>query len=272
MTIHTDESSRPVFEFFDNALAGATPDVLGLWATSPLSPKETVAFSAGAGRVSEIPPETPVWRVNLPADSNLAATRLKAGEITLESSQKVMKDVPGRLDAIMTTHSAAASFDISPEGKQFAEPERELLLLLNGIQAGRSPVSFGLGEKFTGGWKQASDQFGAFVEQLLKSVAHYVWVETCVQEQCLGRTSVSLTGDMSTVWQQKLNPKHVKLHQQSLALVLTSRVQLLQTLSMAISAAVQLSVLLAAPGSAILALPAVWRCINRILKELKIED
>jgi hypothetical protein len=151
----------PIFEFFDNTLAGTSADVLGLWCTAPLSSPEAVAFSSVRARTSELPPETPVWRVNLPADLNLAASHLTEGEARLETSRKVIQEAPHRLDAFVRSQSAAPSFDISLERREFAKPEAELLVLLGEIQAGRAPVSFGLGEKLVGGWQQATDRFQA---------------------------------------------------------------------------------------------------------------
>lgn len=257
----------PIFEFFDNTLAGTSPDVFGLWATAPLSSSAAIAFDASTGATSRVPHEVPVWRVNLPTDLNLAAAYLIEGETRLETSRKAIQEAPHRLDVFVSSQSVGPSFDISLEGREFAKPETELSALLGEIQAGRGPVSFGLGEKFTGGWQQATVRFQAFADQLLKSMAHYAWVETCVQGQCLGRTGVGWTGDTNTVWRQGLSTEQVELHRRSLTLALASRDTLIRTLVFAVRGAVQLSVLLTMPGSALLALPAVWKFINQILKE-----
>jgi hypothetical protein len=267
MTIHLKKNLQPVFELFDQTLAGTAPDVFGLWATAPLLSAEAIAFDTSTGMTSGIPPEVPVWRVNLPADLNLAAAHLTEGEARLETSQKTIQEAPYRLDAFVRSQSAGLSFDVSLEGREFAKPEAELLGLLGEIQEGRAPVSFGLGEKLVGGWQQATDRFQAFVDQLLKSIAHYAWVETCVQDQCLGRTGVGWTGDTSTVWRQGLSTEQVELHRRTLTLALESRDTLIRTFVFAVQGAVQLSVMLTMPGSALLALPAVWKFINQILKE-----
>ncbi len=257
------ENSQPVFELFDNTLAGTAPDVLGLWAMAPQSLTESAAFDTTSGR----PPETPVWRVNLPADLNLAITHLTGGETRLNTFRKTMKQAPDRLNAFVKAQSTAQAFDTSPGRRELDEPERELLVLLNEIQAGRPPASFGLGEKLAGRWQGATDRFQAYVDQLLKSIAHYVRVETCVREQCLGRTGVGWMGDMNTVWRQGLRTEQVELHRRSLALALQSRDELIRTFVIAVQGAVQLSALLIAPGSAILALPAVWKFLNQMLTD-----
>jgi hypothetical protein len=197
----------------------------------------------------------------------LAATHLAEGKKRLETSRKTIKEAPDRLDAFVRSQSAGLSFDVSLEGREFAKPEAELLVLLSEIQEERAPVSFGLGEKLVGGWQQATNRFQAFVDQLLKSVGHYAWVETCIQEQCLGRTGVGWTGDTNTVWRQGLNTEQVELHQRTLTLALESRDTLIRTFVLAARGAVQLSILLTMPGGALLALPAVWKFVNQILKE-----
>jgi hypothetical protein len=88
-----------------------------------------------------------------------------------------------------------------------------------------------------------------------------------MQEDLLGQTTVSWSGDVNTVWRVGLSPEDVKLHQRTLALALQSRDTLLQILVMATQFAVKLSVLLAMPGGAILALPAAWKFINQVLAE-----
>lgn len=266
--IDTGGNSAPIFELFDTTMAKTMPDVFGMWTTAPLSPSKVVAFDTPAGTITEILPEVSIWRVTLPRNLNAASSYLAGGKSKLAVSQKAIKKVPDRLDALIQTQSSGLSFDISSKERRLAQPEADLLASLSEIQEGRTPVSFGLGEKLRGGWQQATDQFQAFVNQLLQSLAHYAWVETCIQEQCLGRTGVSWTGDMNTVWRHRLTSTQATLHQCSLELALASRNELLQTLNIAIRGTLQLSALLAAPGSAILALPAVWRFINKILAEV----
>jgi hypothetical protein len=221
--------------------------VFGLWTTAPLASAGSVAFDTSVETTSGIPPDVPVWRVNLPVDLNLAAAYLTEGEARLETSRKTMKEAPDLLDAFIRSQSVGPTFDVSLEGENLAKPEMELLVLINEIQAGRAPVSFGLGKKPVGGWQQATDRFQAFVDQLMKSIAHYAWVETCIQEQCLGRTGVGWTGDTNTVWRQGLNTEQVELHRRTLTLALESRDTLIRTFVVAARGAVQLSILLTVP-------------------------
>ena len=128
-------------------------------------------------------------------------------------------------------------------------------------------MSFGLGEMLPGEWKEASQRIAAILEQVVRFVACYAFVETRVEEQLLGRTAVSWMGDVNTVWMGGLTSEEVLLHQRALALAIGSRDALLQTVLMAAQLAVKLSVLLSTPGGVLLALPAVWRFIHQVLAE-----
>ena len=89
----------------------------------------------------------------------------------------------------------------------------------------------------------------------------------------LARTVVGWTGDLDTLWEQYLRPEQIDLHRRSLNLAITSRAAMLRTFIVTTQGAAKLSILLATPGGAILALPAAWKYVNQILAELeKIRD
>lgn len=258
-------TSRPVFELFDTTLAGAVPEVAGLWATAPLTSTEGVSFAAGTEATSQMPFDTAVWRANLPADLKLATAQLATGQASLTASQQAIREVPQRLETLIQTSSAGRSFDISSKGQAFTQPETELLAFMDALQGGT--VSFGLGDRLPGGWQQAIERFRTVMDRLLRSLIHYAWVETCVQEQCLARTAVGWTGDMNTIWHRRIKTEQGALHQQTLTLALQSRNTVVRTYILALQGAAKLSILLANPASAVLMLPAVWKFVNELLKE-----
>ncbi len=108
-----------------------------------------------------------------------------------------------------------------------------------------------------------------FVEQVRRFVGHYAWVETRTQGQLLGQTAVSWTGDANTVWQEGLDPAQMALHQRTLTLALASRDTVIRTFILVASGAARLSVLLATPGGAILALRAAWKFVKQVQAELE---
>lgn len=262
----SENGAQVIFELFDTALAEIAPDVFGLWATTPISSVEAVAFDMTSTTITD----APLWRANLSA--LIATAHLANGEARLEASQKALSTATDRLNALVILCSGAKTslaFDVSSAGKELAQPERELLTLLQELQETELPKSFGLDEELVEGWQQTNRQFQTFVEQLLHVVANYAWVETHIQGQILARTAVSWTGDMASVWQKGIDPAQVALHQRTLALALASRDTLIQTFNVAAQGTLKLSVLLTMPGGTVLAFPAVWRFINQVLAESK---
>jgi len=232
------------------------------------SPADGVAFDSMA-------PETAgaaVWRANLPADPNLAAKHLDSAEEDIDASQKALTAATDRINALVEERegrSTGLAFDVSAAETELAQPERELLTLLEEAQRGKPSMSFEAGAGISGGWAQATQQFQGFVDQLRRVVGHYAWVETHIQGQLLSRTTVGWTGDMRTAWQEGLDPAQMALHQRTLRLALASRETLIRTFVLAASGAAKLSLLLTTPGGAILALPAAWKFINQVQAELE---
>lgn len=257
-----------IFELRDGAAPGATADVLGLWTTVPAAPAG-VAFGAGA----EAAPEAPVWRANLPADPHQAAEDLERAEAALDTSRQALGAAEERIEALVGRKSAGVAFGV-PGAQVFApepglaEPEQDLLALLREAETGQPPVSYGLGERVEG-LREATQQFQDFIARARRIVVHYAWVETRVQGQLLGQTTVGWTGDMRTAWQEGLLLEQMTLHRRTLAVALASRETLIRTFTVVASGAAKLSLLLSAPGGAILALPAAWKFINQVRAEIE---
>jgi hypothetical protein len=255
------QSSRITFELLDRALPDIAPEVLGLWSVVPRRPDGMAASVPTPKEVID----APVWRANY-ADPGLAEASLRMGEASLTVSKKELGSVPERLNRLIETQSAALDFGVRSSEKILAEPEAEFLALMQEVKKSGPAISFEPGEKSSLGWEEASHQLKGILERVSRFVA-YAWVETRVQEELLGRTVVSWTGDVNTAWKAGLSPEQIRLHQRTLALALGSRDTLFQTVLLAAQLAVKVSVLLSTPGGVILALPAVWRFIHRVLAE-----
>jgi len=189
------------------------------------------------------------------------------GEASLTVSKKELGSVPERLNRLIETQSAALGFGVRSSEKILAEPEAEFLALIQEVKKSGYAISFEPGEKSSLGWEEASHQLVGILVRVSRFVAAYAWVETRVQEELLGRTVVSWTGDVNTAWKAGLRPEQIRLHQRTLALALGSRDTLFRTVLLAAQLAVKVSVLLSTPGGVIMALPAVWRFIHRVLSE-----
>jgi len=253
-----------VFELDPGSLSETALDVLGLWEASPSASAPGVAFTAAATRSTDVP----IWRVNLSADPRLAAAQLASGEARLSGSRNALDSAAGRLQAFTEAQGPGLAFAVGLARTPLPGPEAALLVWLQGLEAGEPAVSFGLGDEAATEWKRATRQFQATVERLLQLVVPTAWVETQVQECLVARTAVGWTGGLHTVWHEQVSAAHVALHQRALALALASRDTLLRTFALAVRGALTLSILLATPGGAVLALPAAWRFINQVLAEL----
>lgn len=264
MIMGGDQNSRGAFELLDGAFGDALVNVLGVWEVVPRPSSGEVSTY---GTTSAGMAESPIWRAELPRNLDVAETKISRAEAKLNVSKKTLDTLEERLGKAIEVHPTLA-IGPSSTGEALAKPEAELLAVLSEIQRLSSPaVSFGVGEMLLGGWQEASKQVADILDRVVRVVACYAFVETRVQEQLLGRTTVSWTGDVNTVWRGGFSPEQVLLHQRTLALALDSRDTLLRTVLMVTQLAVKLSVFLSTPGGVILALPAVWRFIHQALNE-----
>jgi hypothetical protein len=248
----------PVFELFDATLAATAPNLIGVWSTNLSASEAAVAFA------SEAVVNAPLWRANFPDDERKATALLSNSEARLVSAQKELGTVLDRIDLLIpptdSEVKAGLAFEVS-ESQGLAPPEQELLNSLAALQNRGQAEPFGLGAERV----RAFEPFHSFAEGLQGVMAHDARIETQIQGQTIAQTVVSFTGDVHSVWQEEVNTAQIALHQRTLALTLGSRNTVFQTFSVAIQAALKLSVLLALPHGVILALPATWKFIHQRL-------
>ncbi|MFM6454738.1 MAG: hypothetical protein ACKPH7_23375 [Planktothrix sp.] len=256
------QDSSTVFEIFDSTLAETAPELLGLWVTKPTAPN--LAFSINSGTLDDVP----LWRANFPSDLRKADQLLVKSEGKLDQSQQALDTVIERINWLLTRPESkidwGLAFDISSNGKEFSQPEQELLTSLQELQE-IQPRSFSLSQPRVDIWKQGFEQFRSLLKRSLEVIANYAKVETQWQGQTLAQTVVSWTGDVKSIWINGIQSEQINLHERTLALALASRNTLLQTFSTAIQVALKLSVVLSLPGGFILALPATWKFINQVI-------
>jgi len=256
----TDADARPDF-----TLQSPTPtgDILGMWSAAPAAPAE-VSFDAQAATV-----DAPVWRVNLPVDAAAASTILTSGRAQVRAAQHALNDAADRLQAFVDSQLGAPSFDIPLQASRLDRPEVETLALLNEIRSGVPAVSFGLADKIDAGLDKVAGEFRDFVDGLVRQLAHYAWVETHIEGRLVCRTAIGWSGDAVNLFQTETDHDILALHQQSLNLAIESRGALIKSLGLVAQGAAKLAALLSVPGGAVLALPAAWKFINRVLAELR---
>ncbi len=257
-----DEHSPPVSE--SHAAGRAAPDVLELWAAALDASPAAIAFGAGAAPLEDARP----WRIDLPEDPAAADMLLSDLEAQIDSSEHALAEAAGRLNTFVTTQQAAPSFSPTSPAATLGRPEAELLALLEEARTGTPATAFGLGEKIDEGLDTATARLREVVDRVLRAMTHFAWVETQIQGQLLCRTGISWTGDESSVWQANPDPAQIALHQRALNVAIASRNTFIRTFITAAGGAAKLSALLATPGGAVLALPAAWKFVNRVLDEI----
>ncbi|MGE5249611.1 MAG: hypothetical protein ACM3QS_05300 [Bacteroidota bacterium] len=252
---------------FEVSLPGEEP--LGLAGPWQPVPPAAVSFDAGGAAA---PPDVPVWRVNLPADPQEASQALSEAEAQLAAAESALRQVPARLEAVTSAGRAGGvSFDAGAAGAEPGSPEADLLELLGHVQAverGES-VSFGIGDIAGQAWEQARDQFGAFVAQIQREVLNLAWVETSAAMRLLARTSVDWSGDNNTVWLDGVDAQERELHGRALQVAIRTRLLRIRMFSTVTGGAAKLSLLLATPAGAVMALPVAWKYVAQILDQVK---
>jgi hypothetical protein len=261
----------PIFE------STGSNDPLGLWDTAP----QTVSFGIG----DDVPAQTeaPVYRVNLPAEAETAQTALAENLSRLARMNVALAAIPAQLDGLVqkTLKTASGVSFAVTDLEPVPGPEGELLALLADTDAaarsGTSTegVSFGLEAVAsvplagTGAFGQAKAKFDALLEQVNHEVLHFAWVETKVAGQIIARTEVDWSGDANTVWAADISAEQMTLHQRALDMVAQTRNLKLRLFVTVSGGAAKVAVLLATPGGAVLALPAVYQYVLKILEQAR---
>ncbi len=227
-------------------------DPLGIWAVEA----EAVSFGAG-----EAAPDVLTWRVDLSENPEAAQTELAARAKALELSQRDLAHAERELARFDPSEPVAFG-----TGDRLTDPRQALRQSVTTLQR---PVAFGPGESERVMDSDAYKQWNSFVERVREMVSHYVRIETTVGGRFVGRTEVGWTGDFGTTWAPALTPSSIAEHRQAVHLALASRIALTRLVSVVATGAAGLAVKASVPGGQVLLLPATWRFVRDVLKELR---
>ncbi len=261
----------------------SSDDPLGLWtpsASAAASAPEAVSFSVGGDESDAPQPANPVFRVNLPADGASAAEALDASEEHFARVNAALDGIPAKLDDLVTRtqeqqqkSASGVSFDVLAFEQQETGPEGDLLGLLGDAETDEKiasgEVSFGIGEPVSDALLQAKAGFESFIEQFNREVLHYAWVETNVAGSLVARTVVDWSGDAQTVWVEGVDESQVALHSRTLKIATQTRNMRLRLFTTVAGGAAKVATLMATPGGAILALPAVYQFVLQVVAQTK---
>jgi hypothetical protein len=243
-------------------------DPLEIWAAAP----QLVSFGIEAGPV---PPEDTLYRVNLPAQEAAAHDQFDQNDALFVRVSAALEAVPARLDSLAQAQSARAAGTSFALGDAFVgAAEGELLDLLGdadrqALRATGAALNFGVGEQVSQAWQAARDRFDGLVTQIDHDALHLAWVETNIDERLIARTIVDWNGTARSAWLAEAGPAQTALHQRSLASMTQTRLLRLRLFVTIASGAARLAGLMATPAGAVLALPAVYQYITRILAQAR---
>jgi hypothetical protein len=250
-------------------------DPLGLWDVPVQeggAAKDAVSFAVDEGP-SHAEPETPTWRIALPASPETAQAVLRAKNRALQLAQHDLQRVDEQLETFDPT-GGGTSFGVADE---LAAPKSDLMQSLARYQE-REAVAFGLFRrekapptetKLTQEETRTYEQWNAFMAQVQRMVGHYARVETVLGEGIIGNTAVGWTGDFATTWGDGITRNTMHIHMQSVHLALQSRIALVRIVSVVATGAAGLAVKAAVPGGQLLLLPAIWKFVRDVLAELR---
>jgi hypothetical protein len=262
----------------------SSDDPLGLWtpSVSAATAPEAVSFSIGDDEPAAAPPDTPVFRVNLPADGKSAAAAFDAREEQFVRINAALDGIPTQIDDLVARkqqrQAAGVSFAAPGEEEPESELESNLFALLEDAEKEGQPasgeVSFALGEEpvkepVSQAFLSARAGLEALVEQFNREVLHYAWVETNIGEQRVAQTVMNWSGDAQTVWIEGVNQSQIALHNRTLKIATQTRNMRLRMFTTIAGGAAKLAGLMATPGGAILALPAVYQFVKQIVAQTK---
>ena len=232
-----------------NAALADEDDFFGIWVSAP---ETGLSFAANAPGE----PSPPVWQIALPAQPAAARALLSAQQEALQRSLVNLHMAEQRLNKLDSDLSFSAE----------AGPEAELQAVMRAIPFG---TSFSVDDAQAQDQKSIAARWRAFVAQVDQMLSQYARVETKVDELLIGHTAVGWTGDFETTLTAAANPTAAKLHRQAVQLALASRTAMLRLLIVISTGAAKLALRLAMPGAQILLLPAIYKFVRDVLKELR---
>lgn len=228
--------------------------VLSVWGVAANS--EFPSFAPGDSVSSE-----PVWRIDLPADAVSARRLLASGDEAVTRAQTAHDEAFARLERFSRnvsapgTHVTAGIEATLVAGlRNTASPEIVSYETVSGDEAGVA--------------RRTLDWFSSMWSQVRPLFVSHSWVETAIDGKLVARTAISRSGDLLSVLRTGASIAQAELHARAVELAYRSRAEVLRGLTLAIRGVVLLGGALVSPGSALLAIPAVWRYLNDLREHM----
>jgi hypothetical protein len=226
---------------------------LGLWrADRPL-----------AGVPADLEGETATWHGNVAAVRGLRALRRH-----IDVASDALPNASGRLLRTLGEAGSGASFGPPGTTRTLEPAERELLAWLDDCSTVDGRVAFG-GTEAPGWWSRAERELADLLERLRSWVAPTALVRTTSGDRAVALTAHKWSGRTVTVAAAGASAPELHLHDGLFELVAASRRVVVRVVGLAVEGAVRIGSRLALPGGPLLALPATWRFVHRVLDEVE---
>jgi hypothetical protein len=225
---------------------------LGLWrADRPLAGSQPDAT------------DTVTWHSDVAAVGDLRALRRH-----VDAATDALPDASGRL--LRTVREADSGASFGPPGSAAAHDpaERELLAWLDGCSTADGRVAFG-GPDVSGWWTRAEGDLSDLLERVRSWLAPTALVRTTSGDSAVAVTAHRWSGRTVTAAAAAASAPELRLHDDVLELVAASRRTVVRVVGLAVEGAVRIGTRLALPGGPLLALPATWRFVHRVLGEVE---
>ena len=258
----------PIFEVFGSS------DPLGQWDTNP----QTASFSVG----EENTPETfePIYRVNLSDNIEVSNSALAENLASLERMKVALEQVPIQLNGLVrrvqerqpkaATGVSFSLADLQPEPDLEGELLTWLAITDSVAFSGTSPegVSFGLLSEASEVLGRAKENFELLLEHVNREALQFAWVEMRMADQLIARTKMGWSAS-HTIWIKAISGEQMSLHKRTLKTVSITRNLQLRLLLTVTVGAVKMAPLMVTPGGTVLAVPAVYEYVKKILNSVK---
>ena len=178
-----------------------------------------------------------------------AATRLWRAATRLADAPSAIERALGEADS--------PSFDVG--GRVGAEAD-----LAAWVQRARqTEVSFGLRASLD----EAAARVNEVVETIVAACRPNALVETSLEGRVIGRSALSLGGEVRTVVEPGVPADHARRHADAVGLTVATRAVVVRVAAVVFVGVAAVAARLVLPGGPIVALPAVWRFANRLVAE-----
>jgi hypothetical protein len=208
--------------------------------------------------------DTVTWHGDVAAVGDLRALRRH-----VDAATDALPDASGRL--LRTVREADSSASFGPPGTTVApEPERaeyELLAWLDECSPGDGRVAFGGPDQRW--WAQAERDLAELLARLRSWVAPTALVRTTSGDRAVALTAHRWSGRTVTAAAAGASGPELRLHDDLFELVAASRRIVVRVVGLTVEGAVRIGTRLALPGGPLLALPATWRFVHRVLDEVE---